>query len=106
MAEQEADDDSNLAFARQMIALRRHSPALSRGEIAFLEAPEPVLAFVRRWEDEAVACVFNLSGEPQFVDLPEVEGGALHPVRAGDADLRGGSLGIAPWSAAFVALPP
>jgi alpha-glucosidase len=106
VAEQEADDDSNLAFARQMIALRRHSPALSRGEIAFLEAPEPVLAFVRRWEDEAVACVFNLSGEPQFVDLPEVEGGALHPVRAGDADLRGGSLGIAPWSAAFVALPP
>jgi alpha-glucosidase len=106
VADQEADPDSNLAFARQMIALRKASPALTLGEIDFLDTPDPVLAFVRRCADEAVACVFNLSGEPRFVDLPEVEGGALHPLRAGDADLRGGSLGIAPWSAAFVALRP
>jgi alpha-glucosidase len=105
VAEQQADPDSNLAFARQMIALRKGSPALTLGEIDFLEAPDPVLAFIRRWEDEAVACIFNLSGEPRFVDLPRLAGGALHPLRAGDADLRGGSLGIAPWSAAFVALP-
>lgn len=106
VADQQADPDSNLAFARQMAALRKDSPALSFGEIEFLDTPDPVLAFVRRWEDEAVACVFNMSDEPRFVDLPQVEGGALHPVRAGDADLRGGSLGIAPWSAAFVAVRP
>ncbi len=106
VTDQEMDPDSNLAFARQMIALRKGSPALTLGEIDFLDAPEPVLAFVRRWEEEAVACVFNLSDEPRFVELPEVAGGALHPVRAGDADLRGGSLGIAPWSSAFVALRP
>jgi alpha-glucosidase len=104
VADQEPDPDSNLAFARQMIALRKGSPALTFGEIEFLEAPAPVLAFVRRWEDEAVACIFNMSDEPRFVDLPAVAGGALHPLRAGDADLRGGSLGIAPWSAAFVEL--
>ena len=106
VADQEMDPDSNLTFARQMIALRKASPALTLGEIEFLDAADPVLAFVRRFEDEAVACVFNLSGEPRFVDLPQIEGGALHPLRAGDADLRGGSLGIAPWSAAFVALRP
>jgi alpha-glucosidase len=106
VADQEQDPDSNLAFARQMIALRKASPALRLGEIEFLDAPDPVLAFVRRWRDEAVACVFNLSGESRFVDLPAVAGGALHPMRAGDADLRGGSLGLAPWSAAFVALRP
>ena len=106
VADQEADPDSNLAFARQMIALRKGSPALRLGDIEFLDTPDPVLAFIRRWEDEAVACVFNMSAEPRFVEIPEVEGGALHPVRAGDADLRGGSLGIAPWSSAFVALRP
>jgi alpha-glucosidase len=106
VADQELDPESNLAFARQMIALRKDSPALSLGGIEFLDAPAPVLAFVRRWGDEAVACVFNMSDAPRFVDLPAVEGGALHPLRAGDADLRGGSLGIAPWSAAFIALRP
>jgi alpha-glucosidase len=106
VADQEEDEESNLAFARQMIALRKSSPALTLGEIDFLDPAGPILAFVRRDGDEAVACVFNLSDEPQFVDLPEVEGGALHPLRAGDADLRGGSLGLAPWAAAFVALRP
>jgi alpha-glucosidase len=106
VADQEADPESNLAFARQMVALRKASPALTQGEIEFLDTPDPVLAFVRRWDDEAVACVFNLSPEPRFIELPQAEGGALHPLRAGDADLRGGSLGIAPWSAAFVALRP
>jgi alpha-glucosidase len=77
---------------------------MTLGDIEFLDTPEPVLAFVRRWEEEAVACIFNLSGEPRFIDLPAVAGGALHPLRAGDADLRGGSLGVAPWSSAFVAL--
>lgn len=104
VADQEADPDSNLAFARQMIALRKASPALTYGELTFLDAPDPVLAFVRREGEEAVACIFNLSGEPRFVELPQVAGGALHPLRAADADLRGGSLGLAPWAATFVAL--
>jgi alpha-glucosidase len=89
-----------------MLALRKASPALTLGEIEFLDTPDPVLAFVRRHGEEAAACVFNLGGEPRFLDIPEVAGGALHPLRAGDADLRGGSLGVAPWSAAFVALRP
>jgi len=106
VADQEADPDSNLAFARQMIALRKASPALSFGELQMLDTPDPVLAFIRREGDEAVACVFNLSDAPRFVELPEVDGGALHPLRAADADLRGGSLGLAPWAAAFVAVRP
>jgi alpha-glucosidase len=106
VADQEADPDSNLAFARQMIALRQGSPALRLGEIEFLDTPDPVLAFVRREGEEAVACVFNLSDAPRFIELPAVAGGALHPLRAADADLRGGSLGLAPWAAAFVAVRP
>ena len=106
VAEQQADPESNLAFARQLIALRKGSPALTLGDLEFIDTPDPVLAFVRRHDDEAVACVFNLGPEPQFVELPIAQGGALHPLRAEDADLRGGSLGLAPWAAAFVALRP
>jgi alpha-glucosidase len=110
VADQEVDPESTLAFARQMIALRKASPALTLGDLEFLDTPDPVLAFIRRAGhedgDEAVACVFNLSAEPRFVELPAVEGGALHPLRAADADLRGGSLGLAPWAAAFVAVRP
>ena len=106
VVDQEADPDSNLTFARQMIALRKASPALTFGDLTFLDTPDPVLAFIRRDGEEAVACIFNLGGEPRFIELPAVAGGALHPLRAADADLRGGSLGLAPWAAAFVALRP
>ena len=36
-----------LAFARKIIAWRRTLPQLTRGEIAFFDAPEPVLALRR-----------------------------------------------------------
>jgi alpha-glucosidase len=62
---QEADARSTLAFTRQAIAARRAAPALRWGDIAFLEAPEPILAFERRFEGELATCLFNLSPEPQ-----------------------------------------
>ncbi|MFN3585658.1 alpha-glucosidase family protein [Phenylobacterium sp.] len=104
VAEQERDPDSALAFARQMIALRKASPALRLGELEFLEKDEPVLAFVRRHEGEAIACLFNFSDVPRFVDAPELAGAELLAVRAGDADLRGGSIGLSPHAAAFLRL--
>jgi alpha-glucosidase len=61
---QARDPGSVLAFARQMLQVRRASPALSLGEIAFLETPEPLLAFTRRHEGQGLTCLFNMSGEP------------------------------------------
>jgi alpha-glucosidase len=101
---QEADPDSNLAFARQMLAFRKASPAMTVGNIEFLEVAEPILAFVRRDGDEAIACLFNLSGEPKFVDVPELDGAILLEVRAGDAELRGGSIGLSSYAAVFLRL--
>jgi len=104
VAEQDRDPDSVLAFAREIIALRKATPALRLGELEFLEKEEPVLAFVRRHGDEAVACLFNFSDSPRFVDAPELAGAELLEVRAGDADLRGGSIGLSPYAAAFLRL--
>ncbi|MDB5497464.1 MAG: alpha-glucosyltransferase, partial [Phenylobacterium sp.] len=101
---QEADPESNLAFARAMIAFRKGSPAMTAGSLEFLDVAEPVLAFVRRDGDEAIACLFNLSGEPKVASDPALEGAALLDLPAGEADLRGASVGLAPWSAAFLRL--
>ncbi len=102
---QDADPDSTLAFARTMIAFRRASPALTVGGLEFLDVPDPVLAFVRREGDEAIACLFNLSAEPRFVEAPQLAGAILLDPRAGDAELRGGSIGLAPYAAVFLRLP-
>ena len=104
VAAQEADRDSTLTFAREMIAFRRGSAAMTAGELTFLDVPDPILAFVRLEGDEAIACVFNLSGEPRFVDAPELAGATLLETRAGGADLRGASIGLSAWAAAFLRL--
>ena len=102
---QDADPDSTLAFARAMIALRKASPALTVGTLQFLDVPDPVLAFVRRDGDEAIACLFNLSPEPRFVETAMLEGAILLEVRAGDAELRGPSIGLSAYAAVFLRLP-
>jgi alpha-glucosidase len=101
---QSRDPDSNLSFARAMLALRRASPALTAGGLEFLDVPEPVLAFVRRDGDEAIACVFNLSGEPAVASDAALEGALLLDLPCGEADVRGASVGLAPWAAAFLRL--
>jgi alpha-glucosidase len=105
VAEQEADADSTLAFARAMIAFKQNAAALKLGEIEFVDAAEPVLAFVRREGADAIACIFNLSPEPKVFEDAILEGADLLPIRAGDAAVRGGSLGLSPYAAVFLRLP-
>ena len=98
------DPHSTLSFARAMIALRQATPALRLGGIEFLEVEDPLMAFVRRHGEESIACVFNLSPGPQVVADPAFAGGELLPLRTGDAELRGESVGLSPYAAAFVRL--
>jgi alpha-glucosidase len=105
VAAQEADEDSALAFSRAMVGFRQGSAAMRLGELEFIDAPEPVLAFVREHAGERIACVFNLSDTPAFPTIPQLEGAELLTVRAGDAELRGGSLGLSPFAAVFLRLP-
>src|SRR3546814_11395857 len=58
---QDRDPESTLAFARQMIALRREHAALRTGTLTFVDAPEPLLAFERAADDgQRLLCVLNL----------------------------------------------
>jgi alpha-glucosidase len=65
---QEEIEGSPLNFARRFIAWRRAQPQLTHGDIAFFDAPEPVLALRRSVDGlPAVLAAFNLSdGEVAF----------------------------------------
>jgi alpha-glucosidase len=88
-----------------MIALRKSSPAMTTGDLQFLGDDDSVLAFVRREGGEAIACVFNLSAEPRVFADPAIEDAELLWLRTGEADLRGGSIGLSPHAAVFLRLP-
>jgi len=95
---QEQDPESPLNFARRFIAWRRGQPQLRRGDIAFFDAPEPVLALRRGAGSDAggdadgapaMLAAFNLSDAPVAFEWPEaadaldVDGHGLPGQRAG-----------------------
>ncbi|MES3025278.1 MAG: alpha-amylase family glycosyl hydrolase [Pseudomonadota bacterium] len=72
---QEDDPQSALNFARRLIAWRRTVPQLTRGEIVFFDAPEPVLALRRDLAGEAgVLAVFNIGPLPVSFTLAAAKG--------------------------------
>jgi len=92
---QQANPHSLLWWTRRLIALRKRHRAFSRGSLHFL-FPENhrVLAFVRRYEEETLLVVANLSrfAQPFALDLSEFAGmtpvelfGGTHFPRVGRA---------------------
>ncbi len=74
---QQGNPQSFLWWTKRLIDLRKRHPAFSRGTLEFLH-PENhrILAFVRRYEGEAILVVANLSRfvQPVELDLSEFEG--------------------------------
>ena len=72
-----SDQSSLLHWVRNMIALRKLFQVFGRGSQEFLApANNKVLAYIRRYGDEKVLCVANLSrfAQPVALDLSEFEG--------------------------------
>ena len=67
---QQANPSSLLWWTKRLIALRKRFRAFGRGSIEFIyPANRKVLAFVRRYEDEQVLVVANLSRFVQYAGL-------------------------------------
>jgi maltose alpha-D-glucosyltransferase/alpha-amylase len=78
---QQADPGSLLNRMREMIRVRRAHPALGRGEIQFLElGNRAVLAYVRRYGQETILSVNNLSPEGQRLGLDLTNFAGAEPV--------------------------
>jgi len=64
VAAQDVDPDSTLNATRTFLRWRKRQPALVHGDIRFLDAAEPVLAFTRTDGAQSLLVVFNLSAMP------------------------------------------
>jgi alpha-glucosidase len=72
---QENDPASTLNAARRLIAWRRNQPQLTRGDIVFFDAPEPVLALRRDLAGHpGLLAIFNLGPEAVSFAWPEAKG--------------------------------
>ena len=71
VAAQEKQPGSLLATMKHLIATRKRSAAFGRGDIEFLRPRnQSVLAFLRRYADETLLIVANLSARTQPTELP------------------------------------
>ena len=99
---QESDPDSTLNFARRLIAWRRNQPQLTRGEIVFYDAPEPVLALRRDLEGHpAVLALFNLGPESASFELPQVAGAVAMTGHGLPGNVDGTRVTLPPFGAWF-----
>ena len=104
VSSQEASADSPLHAFRQFLRWRRRQPVLRWGTIQLLDLPEPLLAFVRRGDDEALLVAFNLGAEAADVPLPLPASSSLQPLHGhglaeGRAD--GGTLRLPAYGVLF-----
>jgi maltose alpha-D-glucosyltransferase/alpha-amylase len=100
---QQNNPDSLLWWMKRLIATRKRFKALSRGTIDFL-LPEnrKILAFLRRYQDEAILVVANLSRLAQHTSLNLAEMAGRVPVEVfGQADFP--PIGESPY---FITLSP
>jgi maltose alpha-D-glucosyltransferase / alpha-amylase len=78
---QESNRHSLLWWMRRMIALRKQFKAFGRGSIDFLHPENPhVIAYVRRYAEERVLVVANLSRFVQYVELDLAEFKGMSPI--------------------------
>jgi maltose alpha-D-glucosyltransferase / alpha-amylase len=104
VAAQEKLATSPLNTMRRLIAARRRSPAFGRGSIEFLKPRNPsVLAYLRRWQDDTLLIVVNLSGRAQPVELNLAALEGTVPVEMLGGDTRFPRIGREPY---FLALGP
>lgn len=97
---QSDEPGSILNKTRGFIEFRRRHPALRLGDIAFVDAPERVLAFTRSHGSEKLYCAFNLGGGTEAIEPPA---GTNHLADFGlSARLDRGALVLPPYGGAIL----
>lgn len=94
---QHNDAGSVLNFTRNLLAWRKRQQALRIGSIAFIDAPDHVIAFRRIHDDQTMDCYFN--AQNKNVTLPAK--GRLDAISLG-ANMTSDQLALGPYGFAFV----
>ena len=98
---QEKEPSSTLLFARRLLAARRTSAALRTGDMEFLDAEEPILAFLRTAGNERFLCVFNLSRRAADFSDPLLARAKTAELGCGDSARTAQGLALGPLAAWF-----
>lgn len=70
-----------LNWLKNLIKVRKKMQAFGRGSIEILcPANAKIIAFIRKYEDEKVLCIYNLSRQAQYFDLDLQKYADLIPV--------------------------
>jgi alpha-glucosidase len=104
VSRQEADKNSTLHFARSLLKLRKTRPALRLGALKMLDAPSPILAFIRSQDGERILCVFNMSGKAVAYHLEMPDQDAPWLASSGEVRRAGGGLNLGPYALVLVRL--
>ena len=73
------EDRALTGWFRALGRARHRFAALRKGDIRYVRAAGPVLAFTRTWEDETVLCAANAGPAPAELELPGGETRTLGP---------------------------
>ncbi|HWD28342.1 MAG TPA: alpha-amylase family glycosyl hydrolase [Rhizomicrobium sp.] len=104
VSEQTGNADSPLEFARHFLAGRKKSRALRLGDVTFLDADKPILAFIREAEGERMLCIFNLSREDARFTHPLIAKSAVAGLGCGNSMDQGATLHLGPLACRFAEL--
>jgi alpha-glucosidase len=102
VSRQLAQPDSVLGYTRRFLAARKASPTLRHGEITFIEAPDPILAFTRSCDGEEILCVFNMGDQAAMFSEPRIGRGASLGIGSGEIKVLGESLELGPCATTFI----
>jgi alpha-glucosidase len=86
-------DKTLLAEYRRLIALRRSSPALTRGGIRYAHVGADAVAYLRESPEERLLCLAaRADHDPIRLPLAELGAGGVETLYGGGAETRGGEL--------------
>ncbi|PSN05733.1 hypothetical protein C7293_31570, partial [filamentous cyanobacterium CCT1] len=89
---QTQDPSSLLNTWRRMLHWRNRQPALMQGDCTILDTEEPIFAFIREAPQQRLLCMFNLSEETAYFELPEEMHPCLTATGANPAMKRNGDM--------------
>ncbi|EWH02204.1 alpha-glucosidase [Halomonas sp. BC04] len=99
ISRQQDDPSSMLNATRRLLQFRRSQPALFDGDLKLIDVGDELVGFVRQRGDDELVCVFNLTGQPQSAELPEVD--TALKGHGFQHEVDGGRLTLPPYQAAF-----
>lgn len=105
--DQQTGPHSLLSYYKQLIAWRKHQPALVHGDLCLWAVHEQTLSFVREHQGQRVLCVFNFSDRAAELDLPADWSQASVMDASGTTGVRvqDQRLHLEPWGCAFLSTP-